>query len=77
MRNSHTRSAGEMAAAFMVARIEQRVRLIRGRTFLVSTTDKENGKPTGRWRTDAFGVIALICWLIILFGLAAKVGGMP
>jgi hypothetical protein len=77
MRNSHTGSAGEMAAAIMIARIEQRVRLIRGRTLLVSTTDKENGKPTGRWRTDAFGAIAPICGLIFLFGLAAIVGGMP
>ena len=47
------------------------------RILLVSNMDKKNGKPTGRWRTDAFGAIALICGLIILFGLAAIVGGMP
>jgi hypothetical protein len=29
--------------------------------------DKKTCKPTGRWRTDAFRAIALICGLIILF----------
>jgi hypothetical protein len=42
----------------------------------MSSADKKNGKPIGRWRADALGAIALISGLIILFGLGAIVGQM-
>jgi hypothetical protein len=77
MRNSHIWSVGERAA-FMIARVEQ-VRAIYSRedTSCVVSMDKKNDKPTGRRRADAFGAIALISGLIVLFILAAIVGGMP
>lgn len=42
----------------------------------MSTIDKKNGKPTGRWRADALGAIALIAGLTILYRLAAIVREM-